>query len=113
MAKLIATIYFLTAALWIWLTIATGHTAHPAGLYLQIILFLVPFLGAFAGFRNAQLWGGFKSALGKAVTFLSLGTLTWSVGMLFWNYYIFLAKVEVPYPSLADAAFILSWPFVP
>jgi len=110
MRKLISTIYIATIIFWILLTIYTGHTSHEAGLYLQILLFIIPFLGALVGFRNARLWGGFKSAVGKAVTFLSLGTLTWSIGMLLWNYYIFLAQVEVPYPSLADAAFILSWP---
>ena len=110
MTKTITFIYLITTALWVLLTINTGHSAHPAGLYFQIILFAVPFLGAIFGLRNAKLWGGFKSAVGKAVIFLSLGTLTWSMGMLAWNYFIFIAKVEVPYPSLADVAFILSWP---
>lgn len=110
MTKIITTIYLITAVFWVLLTINTGHTAHPAGLYFQIILFTIPFLGALFGFRNAKLWGGFKSAVGKSIIFLSSGTFTWSIGMLAWNYYIFIAKIEVPYPSLADAAFILSWP---
>ena len=110
MAKIISVIYAVTAVFWTFLTIYTGHTSHTAGLYLQILLFIIPFLGAVAGFRNARLWGGFKSAIGKAVVLLSLGTFTWSIGMLFWNYFVFVAKIEVPYPSLADAAFILSWP---
>lgn len=110
MSKLISIIYFITAVFWIFLTIKTGHTSHEAGLYFQILLFVIPFIGALVGLRNALLWGGFKSAVGKAVLLLSLGTLTWSIGMLIWNYYIFIAKVEVPYPSLADVAFILSWP---
>jgi hypothetical protein len=110
MSILITLIYSVTAAFWIILTVKTGHTEHPYGLYLQLVLFLVPFLGGIFGLKNARAWGGMKSAVGKAVTFLSLGTLTWSLGMLAWNYYIFLAKVEVPYPSLADAFFILSWP---
>jgi len=110
MAKIITIIYCVTAVFWILLTINTGHSSHPAGLYLQILLFIIPFLGALLGLRNAKLWGGLKSAVGKSIFFLSLGTLAWSIGMLAWNYFIFIAKVEVPYPSLADAAFILSWP---
>jgi len=110
MTKLITIIYFITAVFWIFLTIYTSHSVHPAGLYLQILLFIIPFLGALSGLRNAKLWGGFSSAVGKSITFLSLGTLTWSIGMLAWNYFIFMAKIEVPYPSLADVAFILSWP---
>src|SRR3989338_6806482 len=110
MTKIITTIYLITAVLWVFLTIKTGHSTHPAGLYLQIVLFVVPFLGAFFGFKNTKEWGGLKSAVGKSILFLSLGTFTWSIGMLAWNYYVFIANVEVPYPSLADAAFILSWP---
>lgn len=110
MTKIITIIYIFTAFYWTFLTINTGHSSHVAGLYLQILLFIIPFLGAIVGFMNAKLWGGAKSAVGKAITYISLGTLTWSLGMLIWNYYIFLAKVEVPYPSLADVAFILSWP---
>ena len=110
MAKMLSFIYFLTLIAWSVLTFKTGHSDHPAGLYLQLVLFLVPFLGAIFGLVNARAWGGLKSALGRAVTLLSLGTLTWSLGMLAWNYYIFIAMVEVPYPSFADAFFILSWP---
>lgn len=110
MAKTITAIYAVTAIFWIYLTVKTGHSASDAGLYLQILLFVIPFVGALVGLKNAAHWGGFGSAVGRAIIFLSLGTLTWSMGMLFWNYYIFIAKVEVPYPSLADAAFILSWP---
>jgi two-component system, sensor histidine kinase PdtaS len=110
MARILILIYTVTAALWILLTLKTGHSSHEAGLYLQMVLFIVPFLGSIFGIRNAESWGGLKSAVGKAVMFLSLGTLTWSLGMLAWNYYIFIAMVEVPYPSLADVFFILSWP---
>jgi hypothetical protein len=107
MAKILSLIYLGTLLFWIYITIQADHVG---GLYLQILLFIVPFIGALVGFRNAKLWGGLESALGKAVAFISAGTLAWSIGMLFWNYYIFVAKIEIPYPSLADAAFILSWP---
>lgn len=103
-------IYLITAVFWLFLTLKTEHSASKAGYYFQIFLFIIPLVGSLVGFSNARLWGGLRSAVGRAITFLSLGTLTWALGMLIWNYYIFLAKVEVPYPSLADLAFILSWP---
>lgn len=107
---LIIIIYIITVVFWLFLTFKTGYAESKAGYYFQIFLFVIPLVGSFIGFSNAKLWGGFKSAVGKAIIFLSLGTLTWALGMLVWNYYIFLAQVEVPYPSLADLAFILSWP---
>jgi|SRR3989344_1179315 len=103
-------IYLITVIFWLVLTLKTGHSTSRAGYYFQLFLFIVPLVGSFIGFINARLWGGFRSAVGRAITFLSLGTLTWAIGMLIWNYYIFIAKIEIPYPSLADVAFILSWP---
>lgn len=102
--------YVITAIFWLCLTLKTPDPESRAGYYLQIFLFLIPLFGSIVGFMNARLWGGFRSAVGRAIIFLSLGTLTWAIGMLIWNYYIFLAKVEIPYPSIADLAFILSWP---
>lgn len=107
---IIIIIYLITAVFWLVLTWKTGYSASRAGYYFQIFLFVIPLVGSLIGFVNAKLWGGFKSAVGRATLFLSFGTLTWSIGMLIWNYYIFIAKVDIPYPSFADLAFILSWP---
>lgn len=109
-SKMISIIYIIATAYWLLLTLATGHSAHQGGLYLQIFLFAAPLFGGLVGFRNARSWGGLKSAVGRAIIFLSLGMLTWAFGMLIWNYYIFFARVEVPYPSLADVGFALSVP---
>lgn len=108
MAKLLTLIYVVAAIFWVAVGRDPAH--ETAGLYMQLFLFAVPFIGALVGFHNAKRWGGTRSSLGKAVGFVSGGVLAWSVGMLFWCYYIFVAQVEIPYPSLADAAFILSWP---
>ena len=101
---LLIVIYLLAAIFWLILMLKTGFAASRGGYYLQIFLFAIPFVGSIIGFSNAKKWGAFKSSVGRAITFLSLGTLTWAIGMLIWNYYIFLAQVEVPYPSLADLA---------
>ncbi len=108
MAKLLTLIYVGTAIFWALL--ASRPENATSGLQMQLLLFLIPFIGAIVGFCNAKRWGGLKSSLGKAVGFVSAGTLFWAIGMLIWCYYIFIAKVEIPYPSFADAAFILSWP---
>jgi fucose 4-O-acetylase-like acetyltransferase len=48
--------------------------------------------------------------VGKAVLLFSLGLITWGIGIGIWLLYNFILQVEIPYPSLADAAFIISWP---
>lgn len=107
-AALISTlIYAGTVLFWVYITMQGDQLG---GLYLQLLLFIVPTIGSMIGFWNAAKWGGFQSALGRAVACISAGTFAWAIGMLFWNYYIFVAEVEIPYPSFADAAFILSWP---
>ncbi len=98
------------ATLVFWLAVARDPANVSAGLNMQLLLFAVPFIGALVGLYNARQWGGLKSSVGKAVGFIAGGVLAWSVGMLIWCYYIFVAQVEIPYPSLADASFILSWP---
>lgn len=108
MVIFLALIYAATAIFWV--SIARNPEHEVAGLYMQLLLFVVPFIGSLVGFHNSKRWGGLKSSLGKAVGFISAGVFSWSIGMLFWCYYIFIAQIEIPYPSLADAAFILSWP---
>lgn len=71
---------------------------------------LIALFGGLLGLRQSNRWGLFKSALGKALFFLSLGLITWSIGEFIWSYYNIFLEVEVPYPSWADASFILSWP---
>lgn len=71
---------------------------------------IIPLFGGLYGLWISRRWGGFKSAVGKAVIFLSLGLTTWGIGMAIWLYYNLILKVEIPYPSWADAAFIISWP---
>lgn len=66
----------------------------------------IPLFGGIFGLFTAQHWGGFKSAVGKGLIYLSLGLLSWSIGNWIWSYYNFFLDSEVPYPSWADAGYI-------
>lgn len=66
---------------------------------------LVALVGAIIGFAAAKKWGGFKTVLGKALMFFSLGLLAQEVGQLIYTYYVYGAKIEIPYPSWGDAAY--------
>ncbi|OGK22302.1 hypothetical protein A2866_05310 [Candidatus Roizmanbacteria bacterium RIFCSPHIGHO2_01_FULL_39_8] len=62
--------------------------------------------GAFYGIRVAlKKWGGWKSVIGKGLILLAIGLLGQWVGLQIWTYYNVIAKVEVPYPSLADIGY--------
>jgi hypothetical protein len=62
-------------------------------------------IGGLFGIFAARKWGGFKSYLGKAILMLSFGLLFQEIGQLFYMYYIYVAHIEVPYPSLGDVGF--------
>lgn len=54
---------------------------------------------------NSKVWGGLKSALGRAVFFIGLGLFFWGSGETIWSYYNFFLGESAPYPSLADLGF--------
>lgn len=90
-------------------TIIPVDERSDAGAITQIPLAVIPILGSFVGFAVAKSWGGFKSRLGKAVTFYSLGLLAWGGGVVGWLIYIYvLGETEVPYPSPADFVYMLA-----
>lgn len=71
----------------------------------------LPFLGGIFGLLIAKSWGFFKSYLGKAITFLSLGLVSWGVGDLVVVYYNLILSMRHPYPSYSDIFFIPSFIF--
>ncbi len=74
--------------------------------YLYSFLFgLIPLTGGLVAMINSQVWGRFKSAVGKAVFFTGLGLFCWGSGETIWSYYNFFMGVSAPYPSLADIGF--------
>lgn len=94
---------------WFALIYLTGATNDRINLYSNAYG-IIPLLSGFYGLFLAQRWGGLESSTGKALSFLSLGLITWGIGMAIWLYYNIILGIAVPYPSFADAAFIISWP---
>ncbi len=115
--KLIVGIYTISAVLWFVFIIYTKNLGSYEGPLYHLVLTpfligmtLLPILGCLLCFYKAKQWGGWGSAIGKALNFLGLGLLGWAGGMIVWNYYLFFSKVEVPFPSLADLFYITIWP---
>ena len=110
-SKIIISLFLLTIVFWIGLFfIADDELLENLRRFTQIPLIIIPLVGGLFGLKNAFNWGGMKSVLGRSVLGISLGLIAWAGGMVIWNYYLFFTDIEVPYPSLADAIFILSWP---
>ena len=74
--------------------------------YLYSFLFgLIPLVGGLIAMFRSEIWGTFKSAVGKAVFFIGLGLFCWGTGETIWSYYNFFLGEPAPYPSLADLGF--------
>lgn len=84
-----------------------------ANYWYQFAFGLIPLLGGVCGITKSREWGWFKSKVGVAVFFISLGAFSWGIGQMFWSlYYNIIKQVEVPYPSFADIGYSLSFPFL-
>lgn len=90
----------------LWASLYITNTVEGFYNYLYSFLFgLIPLIGGIIAMMRANVWGGFKSAVGKAVFFIGLGVFCWGVGESIWSYYNFVLNVAAPYPSLADLGF--------
>jgi len=99
-------LYFFLLISIFWLVLYTKHITEGFYNYLYSFLFgLIPLVGGFVAVRQAKLWGGLKSAVGKAVFYIGLGVFLWGCGETIWSYYNFVLNVPAPYPSLADLGF--------
>lgn len=94
-----------------WFTIQlSGIKDTPFNLAFAFAYGLIPIIGGAFGLMESKKWGFLGSKMGKALFFISLGLITWGVGEMIWSFYNFVLQVEIPYPSWADASFIISWP---
>lgn len=66
------------------------------------VYFVLPLYGGIMGLFTAKLWGGSKSALGKAMMGFSIGLLCQVFGQLSYAYYLLFLGRDVPYPSIGD-----------
>ena len=96
---------------WIWIY-TTGQVGTIHNYVLSILTSgIFPVLGGVFGILLSRKWGFLSSALGRAIFFLSAGVVAYGLASLVWGYYNLVLAVDTPYPSLADAIYILSYPF--
>src|SRR5258708_4784024 len=103
--QVLVTVVFLGFVVW-W--VSFQHVVEAQGVTVQWFggtYGLMALIGAVIGLFAAAKWGGLKSVLGKALTFFSLGLLAQELGQLIYTYYVYGAKVQIPYPSWGDVAY--------
>lgn len=109
-AKFIIAYYIFILVWWTYTYFINLHPESNVFVY-QFAFGLIPLFGGIAGIYRSKKWGMFNSKVGLALFFISAGLVTWGIGQMFWAlYYNWLLQIEIPYPSLADIGYILSWP---
>lgn len=111
-SSVLVLLWYLVAVLW-WLVLTTTGSQEQTANYL-FGLFVIggtPVAGGLFGLYRSWRWGFPKSWLGRTMFFLSLGLIAWGCGALMYSYNNFFLGVEAPYPSLADFAYLASYPF--
>lgn len=88
---------------------ALGDTLEKRQIY-SALYGLMALYGGILGLGISKRWGGFKSLMGKAVLFLSIGLLLQEFGQLAYSLYSYVLHVEIPYPSLGDLGYFGSIP---
>lgn len=66
---------------------------------------IIALTGGIFALIAARGWGGWKSLIGKSVGLFGLGLLAQEFGQLMYAYYIYVDKVDVPYPSFGDIGY--------
>lgn len=107
----VAVAFFVVITIW-WIVLFLSGAKETFQNYLFGATYgLICLWGGIFGLIISKKWGGFSSAIGKAIIFLSVGLLAQEFGQLIFSYYNIFLKVEIPYPSLADIGFFGSIPF--
>lgn len=98
----IVVLYLVTLVWWVYIQI--GNLTNTTQAYLFDWFYgLIGLSGAVIGLHiSFSKWGGWSSVIGRGLIFLSLGLIGQWFGLQVWTYFNIIAKIEAPYPSLAD-----------
>lgn len=100
--------FFLLMTIW-WISIYfRGLTNSNENNYFTLIYPLLSLVGGITGLIFAKKWGGLKSSLGGALSFFSLGLLAQFIGQATYAFYIYIIKIDIPYPSVGDVGYFSS-----
>lgn len=102
--KVCAGFFLFLFAFWLGLFL-TNTTSGFYNYTFSFLFGLTPLIGGLIAVESARVWGGLRSAVGRAVFFIGFGVFLWGGGEAIWSYYNFFLGVAAPYPSLADVGF--------
>lgn len=109
MLRLLVILQILVTVWWVYLQQSPGVSDIQHFLFngMYGLIFLT---GGVGGLFHGIRLGGFRSTVGRAITFISLGLSSYGIGQFIWMSYNLIFRQPVPYPSYADLFFITATP---
>jgi hypothetical protein len=104
----VSTLFISMSVFWLYYYLFNNQESYAT--FFTNTYGLIALLGGIFGIFIAEKWGGFRSYLGTSVLFFSFGLLLQEIGQIFYIYYIYIQRIEIPYPSLGDVGFFGSIP---
>lgn len=90
---------------WIYLQIFNSSDFSLQNQVFSALYGIIALCGGISGLLIARKWGGFKSIMGKAISYFSFGLFAQVFGQLAYSFYTFYFKIEIPYPSWGDLGY--------
>lgn len=103
--RLVVFSFIFLSVWWFVLYFIFGAQLERQNLYWAATYQIIALEGGILGLIFSRTWGGFKSLMGRAILFFSLGLLFQSFGQTAFSFYNLALNVEIPYPSIADVGF--------
>lgn len=104
----LVTVFILFFVYWLFLQLFGNNVNEDYFYYFTSAYSIVALVGGLYGIKVSKQWGGTKSKLGKALTFLSLALIFQFTAQQTYTIYYYLLNVEIPYPSIGDIFYIIA-----
>ena len=103
--RIASVLFILLSGWWLYLQINRSTDYSIQNQIFSSVYGILALFGGISGFWIAKKWGGFKSVMGKSITFFSFGLVGQFFGQLVYSFYVYFFKIEIPYPSYGDIGY--------
>jgi len=107
------TIYWIALAVGICLTAIYAFESYYMDSMRTFSNAFPPFIAGAtvitAAFALKRYWGGLRSKLTQVWLCFAIGIFFWFLGELTWAIYTLILKIAIPYPSVADAFWLMGY----
>lgn len=101
----VAYVIFFVFSTWWLVNLLFISKNNPSYQYFGESYALMALWGGVWGMYNSRHWGGLKSVLGRSLFMFSLGLFFQLFGQIAYSYFVYVLKIDNPYPSIGDIGY--------